>query len=168
MNINEIKLVSVSNKHQIHEISKLAEEIWFDCYISIYSPQQIAYMLEKSVSDKNITFQVKYDHYYYYIIQYDNINVGYVSFKFMQNSMFLNNIYIKKLYRGKGIALYTINFLTDVCNAKEQKSIWLTVNINSRDTIAKYLSMGFKTMRSQKVNIGNGYIIDEFIMQKEL
>lgn len=164
----EIKMISVGDISGIRSVARLAEKIWFEHYMDIISPQQIQYMVNKFQSEEAITSQINNDGYYYYLFEYEGKYIGYMAFKFMETSVFLSKLYIEKSYRGKGAASQAIKFLCNICSSHKQKSIWLTVNKNNRDSISKYLSLGFSTIRSQKSDIGNGFFMDDFVMQKEL
>jgi ribosomal protein S18 acetylase RimI-like enzyme len=46
--------------------------------------------------------------------------------------------------------------------------IWLTVNRYNDATIAVYEKKGFRTVRTQVADIGNGFVMDDYIMEKEI
>ena len=49
-----------------------------------------------------------------------------------------------------------------------KKAIWLTVNKYNDHTIDVYRHRGFQTVRSQVSDIGNGYVMDDYVMEKEI
>ncbi|BFT72400.1 GNAT family N-acetyltransferase [Paenibacillus sp. P36] len=59
-------------------------------------------------------------------------------------------------------------FLEMLCKGRNLNSIWLTVNRNNESSIAVYEKKGFRTVREQIVDIGNGFVMDDFIMEKEI
>ena len=47
------------------------------------------------------------------------------------------------------------------------KSISLTVNKYNTDSIKAYEKMGFEKIDSVVMDIGNGYVMDDYVMKKE-
>lgn len=45
-------------------------------------------------------------------------------------------------------------------------ALYLTVNRENAGSIAAYLAMGFRKVREQVTDIGEGYVMDDFIMEK--
>ena len=48
------------------------------------------------------------------------------------------------------------------------KFLSLTVNKNNKETIKAYEKMGFKQVRDIVIDIGNNFVMDDYIMEKEL
>ena len=82
--------------------------------------------------------------------------------------MFLSKLYLQQEYRGKKIASKAMEFLVALCRERGLKSIWLTVNKHNDITIAIYQKMGFYEIRQQRADIGNGFVMDDYVMQKDV
>ena len=59
-----------------------------------------------------------------------------------------------------------MNFLEDLCRQRGLSKIWLTVNRHNDNTIAAYKAMGLTIVREQKADIGGGFFMDDYIMEK--
>ena len=162
MNV-EFQLVETSQ--QIEELCTLAQEIWHEYFTPIIGEKQVVYMVDKFQSPHAITAQLK-DGYNYYMIKESGKLIGYTGIHKEKDSLFLSKLYLHKDSRGKGYARQAINFLVDICKESSLKKIWLTVNRHNLSTIGAYKKMGFVTVREQVADIGNGFVMDDYIMEK--
>ena len=61
-----------------------------------------------------------------------------------------------------------LNRVVDYAKEKGAKAVHLTVNKHNAKAIRFYEKNGFKNMESKTFDIGNGYIMDDYIYQKNL
>ncbi|MFD0990837.1 GNAT family N-acetyltransferase [Mariniflexile jejuense] len=162
-----IEIISATTQHQINQIAILADEIWREYYIPMVGKPQIDYMLEKFQSAEAIKNQVDTG-FEYFIITFDAIPVSYIAIKKEEEALFLSKIYVLKSYRGKKIAKTALQFIEQKAKDYNLKTIRLTVNINNVTAIKAYNALGFKNADSIKLDIGNGFFMDDFLMKKEL
>jgi len=159
--------IRVETEEQIEEVEKLAREIWREHYMPIIGEKQVEYMLEKFQSKKAIGEQLQ-NNYHYYLIREENKNVGYTGIQFRDKELFLSKIYVRSSERGKGYAKKTIQFIEDTARNNSLEKITLTVNKNNLDTIKVYEKIGFKKVKPIVMDIGGGYIMDDYLMEKGL
>lgn len=158
----------VSTSEEVAELSRLASVIWQEYYVSIITLEQIDYMIQKYQSESAITEQIYQQGYEYYFIQRDDSPVGYMSVKQEEGKLFLSKFYIGKEHRGQGYASQALAFLEQLCIEQSMNLIWLTVNRHNESSIAVYEKKGFQTVREQVADIGNGFVMDDFVMEKEI
>lgn len=152
---------------QVNEIPKLAEvanEIWHEYFIPIIGEKQVEYMVEKFQSVKGITEQSEKGYEYYFAL-YDDEIVGYFGIQPQEEKLFLSKLYLKKRFRGKGIATKLFSYIVDIAKSYDKKLIYLTVNKHNDNTISVYKHMGFKIVSEQKADIGKGFYMDDYIME---
>lgn len=163
-----IETIIASTKQHFATIAELADIIWRAHYIPITGKPQIDYMLKKFQSAKAIEEQVK-NGYEYYLLLYNNAEVGYISIKKEDgNSLFLSKIYVLGAYRGKKIGKTAMNFIVEKGKAYNLNKIRLTVNINNTNSIKAYEKMGFKYVGPLLTDIGEGFVMDDHEMVKEI
>ena len=80
--------------------------------------------------------------------------------------MFLSKVYVLKEFRRRGIASAFLNQVA--ADAQGLDSIYLTVNKQNTGPIEAYRKLGFVTIDAVVTDIGNGYVMDDYIMQKDL
>ncbi|MBE5961694.1 MAG: GNAT family N-acetyltransferase [Lachnospiraceae bacterium] len=161
----DIMWKKVENEGEIKELAGIANEVWHQHFATILSPEQIDYMVDKFQSERAMTNQIKEDGYEYYFIVADGVKVGYTGIKREQDMLFLSKLYILKRYRGNGYASKTFSFLKQECKKSGLKGIYLTVNRYNDSTIAIYKKTGFQTIRTQVTDIGNGFVMDDYVME---
>ena len=146
----------------IKELASLACAIWHEYWTCILSPEQIDYMVENFQSEKAMKNQVENENYTYYFITANNKNIGYFGISDKNEYLFLSKLYIKKEYKHKGIGQIAFEKINEIANGQR---IILTVNKHNTNTINAYKKWGFKTIDSVVTDIGNGFVMDDYIME---
>ncbi|MCI7351304.1 MAG: GNAT family N-acetyltransferase [Ruminococcus sp.] len=155
-------MIKADTDEQLLTVSRLADEIWHEYFPCILTAEQIDYMVEKFQSFPAMKSQVEKG-YSYYIISRNGEYLGYTAVCPEEDGLFLSKLYLKKENRGKGYARQAFEFLKKLCAEKGYKFIRLTVNKYNADTIAVYEKLGFELLRSEVTDIGNGYVMDDFV-----
>lgn len=156
----------VESEKQIEKLSEVADQVWHEYFTSILSIDQINYMVEKFQSKHAITEQINKGYQYYMMVSNQTV-IGYFGIH-PEEKMFLSKLYLLKDYRGKGYASRAFAFIEKITKNMGLSEIWLTVNRYNMHTIQVYEKKGFQIMRDQVTDIGNGYVMDDYIMEKSL
>jgi len=164
--INECQLLKVSNIEDYQDIEALANVIWREHYSNILGKEQIDYMLHRFQSVVTMQKQVQVDLYEYYKIHWRDSFVGYFAIQKQENNLFLSKIYIHKDYRGHGLGQIVLSLLEKDCIQLGLGKIWLTVNRFNASSIKFYEKQGFIKVRTQVADIGDGFVMDDYIMEK--
>lgn len=152
-----------ANEEDFLQVETLAREIWEEHYTTIIGAEQVAYMLEKFQSVKAMQKQVA-EGYEYFRIQEANRLVGYLAFKEEADGLFLSKVYVHSSARGKGLGKAAIEFVKAEAQNRGLSKIRLTVNKYNHNSIAAYLKMGFTKTRELVMDIGEGYVMDDYEM----
>ena len=154
----------VHTDQQLQEIADLASVIWHEHFTPIIGVPQVEYMLEKFQSFSALKSQIESGYEYFQI--FDNAEFcGYCGVHPEENKLFLSKLYIKKEARNRHLSTKTLQSLKTLCQKRGLTSIWLTCNKYNANTLAVYHHLGFKTIRSQVAHIGNGYVMDDYILE---
>ena len=154
-------LKEINKDNEIKEISRLANIIWNEAYKELLSKNQITYMLEKYLSFNAIKTNIS-EGYKYTLLVENNCNIGFMAYIIYENYIFLSKLYILNEYMDKGFGSQSINYLK-----KYNLPIELTVNKYNINAYNKYLHLGFNVIDSVVTDIGNGYVMDDYIMRKK-
>lgn len=149
-------------------LAELASRVWHEYFPCILTEEQIDYMVERFQSLNAMTDQVEHQGYAYYFLQDGGETVGYMGIRPEEETIFLSKLYLTKENRGKGYASQAFSFLEEYGRRTGKKAIWLTVNKYNDHTISVYRHRGFQTVRSQVSDIGDGYVMDDYVMEKEI
>jgi len=84
------------------------------------------------------------------------------------NRFFISKVYLRAEERGKGFASRVIAFYERLCLERGLDAMYLTVNKQNDLGIRAYLGKGFETIDAVETDIGNGFVMDDYIMEKHV
>ena len=102
----------------------------------------------------------------YFLIEERGDYVGYIAVKPDKGELFLSKIYVRVPERGKGFGGTAMQFVEELARRLDLDRITLTVNRNNISAIAAYERMGFRNLGPVVQDIGKGFIMDDFRMEK--
>ena len=161
-------LQPVVTAQDVEQTAQMADTIWHEYFTPIIGAEQVAYMLEKFQCVAAMQRQISQENMQYFRLMRDGVMVGYTGIREEPDALFLSKLYLAKEYRGQGLARQTLNALVQRCRRQGLSKIWLTVNRYNAPTIAAYKAMGFVTVQEQRADIGGGFYMDDFIMEKPI
>lgn len=149
-------------------IRELCFRIWPQTYASILTQGQIDYMLEMMYSESSLQRQITEENCRFLIINDNERPVGFASFGPAEPGIFkLHKIYILPDQQGKGTGTYFINHILSVSKTEGASALRLQVNIRN-NAKSFYEKLGFTVLYQCDFPIGNGYVMDDYVMQKKL
>jgi diamine N-acetyltransferase len=157
--------IEVSTEYQIEIVEALAREIWTEHYIPIIGREQVDYMLARFQSRRAIGEQIRTG-VAYFLIKEDDAHIGYMAVQPKGRELFLSKIYVKSSRRGLGYGRKAVQFAEKVAKDLGLNKIVLTVNKNNVNSIRAYEKIGFKNAGPVVQDIGNGFVMDDYKMEK--
>lgn len=157
-------LVKKVGKEALPVIQNLANIIWPATYSELVTPQQVDYMMELIYSNSSLQKQIEKGHQF--IIAYDDEKaVAFASYSAREDNpevYKLHKIYILPNQQGKGIGKQLIDYIkNDIIPAS---SLQLNVNRNNK-ALQFYQKIGFKIIAEEDIDIGNGFYMNDYIME---
>lgn len=162
--MEETKINQVKTASDITLVEMLATKIWHEHYPQIIGKEQVDYMLAKYQSFPAIKRQIN-DGISYYLLYENNHPVGYFSYHFENDALFLSKIYVIKEVRGNGVGKHAMKFINSKAHEQPVNRVKLTVNKYNLESIEFYKSLGFDTVDSVEKEIGGGFIMDDYVME---
>lgn len=162
----EIKLCE--SEEQLITLAKLAEKIWNNYFLGIITQEQIDYMVAMNQSYPAIKKAINEQHYRYYLAYEDGVMVGYMGVKPEDDRLFLSKLYMDAPVRGKRYASRLFDEAVKLCTELNLKAIYLTCNKHNDHSLAVYRKKGFKVIDEVETDIGQGFIMDDYIMELAL
>jgi ribosomal protein S18 acetylase RimI-like enzyme len=148
-------------------IRQLCLQVWPQTYAPILPRAQIDYMLEWMYSPASLQQQMQ-DGVNYLLCHDDESPTGFASFADHGNGKFkLEKIYVLPPWQGKGAGKHLINHIVELVTAQGANSLQLQVN---KQNPAKgfYEKLGFAVKEAAVFDIGNGFVMDDYIMELAL
>jgi GNAT superfamily N-acetyltransferase len=159
----------VAKQLEVAAVAELAEEIWREHFTPIIGADQVAYMLDRFQSAGAISSQLD-SGTEYYMTSVDGTPVGYTALipDEPNSRLMISKLYVKRDLRGGGVGSGLLRFIESECDIRNITTLWLTVNRFNDGPIQWYLRKGFQKVDEVKKDIGGGFYMDDFIMEKRL
>lgn len=161
----DISFLEIRNDDDLQVLSDLASEIWHEYFPGIISDLQVDYMVEKFQSYDSIRKQITEGYEYFFVKEYGFI-LGYIGIHCEPEKLYLSKLYLKREYRGKGIFHAMLAFCEEEARNRGLHALYLTVNRENKPTIAVYRKKGFQIVDEKKADIGKGFFMDDYVMEK--
>jgi len=163
-----IEFIPVESDAQIALAAALARDIWYEYYEPLIGLAQVEYMVGKFQSVSAISGHVRGD-YQYFLMQREGIPVGYLAVQPQpaQDSLFVSKLYLQRQARGSGTGRAAMTFIEQLAHQRGVGRLWLTVN-KGNPAIKAYERLGFRIAGPIVMDIGNGFVMDDFRMEKSL
>ncbi len=148
-------------------IRELTFKVWPQTYAPILSKTQIDYMLEMMYSKSSLQQQMNKGSQF--IIVYENNEpVGFAAYFEKSPSVFkLDKIYVLPSQQGKGTGRFVIDYIINKIKKKGATALQLQVNRNNKARNF-YEKLGFVVIEEKDFDIGNGYFMNDYVMEKVL
>jgi GNAT superfamily N-acetyltransferase len=148
-------------------IHELAYKVWPQTYASILSQEQIHYMLDKMYSPGSLQRQM--DTGSHFVLVYGGHElVGFAAYFESAPLVFkLDKIYILLSQQGKGAGRFLIDHIIAEIRQKGATALQLQVNRHNK---AKdfYERLGFVIIEEKDFDIGHGFFMNDYVMEKKL
>lgn len=162
--------IRLLGKDELKLVRKVADIVWPVTFKEILSPEQIAYMMEmmyaQSVMEKEFDEGIKF-----YGV-FDGINaVGYLIWGHYDGSpqtAKLHKCYLMPAYQGKGIGSMMLQTAKAFAHEAGYKHLRLNVNRHNEKAIKAYVRNGFKTIETVDNPIGNGFFMNDYVMETDV
>ncbi len=151
-------------------VSALGGAIWREHYASLVSMDQIDYMLAGRYTPGNLEKYLASVDCWMYLLWLDDRAVGYCSYALTQtpHELKLEQLYLLPELHGHGLGSFMLRHVNAEARRLGCQTIMLTVNKGNHSSIAVYLKSGFVVRESVTFDIGNGYVMDDYVMEKRL
>ena len=126
-------------------------------------------MLDKFQSAKAIKHQIEKG-YEYFIIYHNNQPCGYLCIvpNQVDRKMMISKIYVDADFRGLKLGSKLLDFTIDEAKKRVFSCVWLTVNKNNSKSIEWYKKRGFSIKEKIVMDIGNGFVMDDYLMEMSI
>jgi ribosomal protein S18 acetylase RimI-like enzyme len=158
----DFRFLETSN--DFRQLEPFAASIWEQHYTPIIGADQVAFMLEKFQSAQAMFDQFSAGYKYAVVICGDQ-KAGYFAYDGKaEKEVFISKLYIHKDFRRRGLGRHILDFIAKETRALGCTAMTLSVNKDNSNSIQFYIAYGFQTIKAQKVAIGEGFYMDDYVM----
>lgn len=155
-----------AQRQELPILETLARQIWPSTYAQIISQAQINFMLDWMYSTKTLQEQAEAGHEFY-ILNTDGLDSGFMALEWTDQAgvseLKINKLYVLPSLQRKGAGRALVNKAIERAQASTVSSIFLQVN-KANEAKNFYLKLGFEIREDAVFDIGNGFIMDDYIM----
>ncbi|CAM4027552.1 GNAT family N-acetyltransferase [Flavobacterium branchiophilum] len=159
-----------ANRQDIKIIQDIAYKTWPSTYQNIISKAQIAFMLDAFYNDKTLTDNILNKNHHFVLAYEGEQCLGFGSYEFdYQNTQKtrIHKLYLLPNCQGKGIGQELLTYITN--EALQQHNIGLHLNVNKyNQAVLFYKKQGFEITKEYDLEIGQGYLMEDYIMEKKI
>ncbi len=185
-----LEFLPVETPSQIDELADMANRIWHEYWPDIIGKDQTDYMIDMFQSVSAITRDIQQHNYRYWFVVDDGKKVGFTGGAieemtddadhnaFIHHSdvvdtrwprrFFISKVYLYADERGKHYSSRVLDFYEQFCRNNNLPVMYLTVNRENDLGVRAYKGRGFDTVDQVDNPIGRGYVMNDYIMAKEI
>lgn len=166
---NRIQVIRAAEA-DLPAISKLAGVIWRACYPGIITHAQIDFMLARMYAPDVMRDEIRSQGIRYDCLFVDGKLAGFASYGPTSEPgvMKLHKLYLLPELHGRGLGSRLLQHAEREVRRLGARRLILSVNKRNAKAIAAYQRNNFVTAESVVTDIGSGFVMDDFIMAKEL
>ncbi|MFN5422947.1 MAG: GNAT family N-acetyltransferase [bacterium] len=148
-------------------IQELSHEIWHEVYPSVISSEQIDYMLEIMYSNSSLEDQLITQGHSFILLEIEGKAAGFASYSIKSESeperYRLHKLYVRPNLHGMGLGK---SLVKHICHDTiQQGGTELELNVNKKNqAVSFYKHLGFQVEKEVKIDIGKGFVMDDYIM----
>lgn len=162
--MSEVIFKRVENQEEIEILANKADIIWHEYFPGIITVEQIDYMVDMFLAPHSIKREME-EGYEFYLAYSGDDNVGFTVVKPEEEKLFISKLYVDKEHRGQGFGSPMFDKAREIAVKNNLKSMYLTVNKYNTPSIEVYKHKGFQITKEVQTDIGNGFIMDDYVME---
>jgi len=154
----------------VEAVAALARRVWQHTYPGIISQEQIDYMLDQRYRAQRVKEELGMATVWWDQLSVDGQLAGFVSCLLTgtPGEMKLDKLYVDPQRQRLGIGRRLVERVVARALENACETLILAVNKGNSNAIAAYRKQGFSIRDSVSVDIGGGFVMDDFIMARSL
>lgn len=167
--MSDVLVIRTAEAEDINAIGYLAYQIWPAAYKDILNFEQLHYMLQYFYSPESLREQMLTKHHTFLIAETEEEEpIGFASFSKVQQGVFkLHKLYVLPGLQNMNVGRSLLECVLEECSIEGAEKLQLNVNRNNK-AISFYEKLGFTIVTEEDVDIGNGYVQEDYLMEKTL
>lgn len=148
-------------------VSALAGRIWRAYYPSILSTEQIEYMLLWMYDIRQLRRDAERGVVYELLLDGER-PLGFCGYEELRGELKLHKLYLEVSEHGRGLGSLLLRHVEEEAARRGLAKVVLGVNRFNEKAIRAYQRNGYRIREPLKTEIGGGFVMDDWIMEKAL
>lgn len=161
--------IHILETNDLKIVQELAFQIWPTAYGEILKKEQIEYMINKMYSLTSLEQQVQKGAAFYLLWE-NNIPIGFFSIENnnpVEKTLRLHKLYLHPNKQGNGYGKLMLQSIEKIGKEVGMEKINLNVN-RFNNAVYVYQKQGYTIVLEEDVEIGNGYLMEDYQMEKSI
>lgn len=162
--------IRILSQDELHLVRQVADVVWPITFREILSPEQIAYMM-KMMYAPEVMEKEFHEGIRFCLVEDGAKPIGYIVWGQCDSeptAAKLHKCYLLPEYQGKGIGSRMLQQAMEYAREEGYKLLRLNVNRHNAKAIKAYNRNGFKTIETVDNPIGNGFFMNDYVMEIKL
>lgn len=161
--------IRYARREDLPALADLARKIWWAVYPDIISSGQIEYMLDRGYDLAVLEAELDSGIHFPLLWQGETL-IGLASYGPVGDGKEakLHKIYLDPSRHGQGLGRQLLVWIENEAATRHFNAIILQVNKKNAQAIAAYRRSGYRVRDEIVVDIGNGYVMDDYLMEKPI
>ncbi len=161
-------VLRILDKNELSLVRQVADVVWPVTFRPILSEQQIVYMMQMMYAPEVMERECDQGIKFYGLFAGEK-PIGYFTWgHYAPETAKLHKCYLLTEYQGRGLGSLMLKEALKEARAAGYSRLRLNVNRNNTKAIRSYCRNGFKTVETVDNPIGNGFFMNDYIMEAEL
>lgn len=159
-------IIRALNRNELMIVHEIAHLTWPDTFKEILRKDQIEYMLNWMYNLNLLENQVDQGHLFF-VAEHAGKPAGFIGIEPNhpeKGITKIHKIYILPSMQGMGIGKKLIDHVIDLSVQSNISALLLNVN-RFNNAVHFYKSQGFEILHEENIDIGNGYLMEDFVMR---
>ena len=152
----------------IDSVCRLARTIWQSTYPALITQEQIDFMLEDRYAPAALQAQLDSPLQAWRVVWVADQITGFAHAMLDGADCKLDKLYVHPDSQRQGIGNALLAAIRDWARQHAARRLWLQVNRGNAPAIAAYAKYGFRIVESRVFDIGNGFVMDDYVMEQIL
>jgi GNAT superfamily N-acetyltransferase len=152
----------------IDAVSTLARIVWQATYPALISQAQIDAMLADRYAPERIREQLDDPRHAWRVARQSHALVGFAHAMLDKSGCKLDKLYVHPTQQRRGIGAALLQEIAGWARVQQAGRLWLQVNRGNTRAIRAYEKYGFHIVESCVFDIGNGFVMDDHVMERPL
>ena len=163
------EFVPLDSAGELARVRSIADDVWPKTFREILSPEQIVDMMKMMYSPEVMEKELA-SGYTFKLLVIDGKDAGYMVYAPYEEpgTMKLHKLYLLEEYQGKGYGQKMLQHVIEAAESRGFTSVILAVNKQNMKAQKAYARFGFEQYKSVQIDIGNGFIMDDYWLRYDI
>lgn len=152
----------------VDAVSALARTVWQATYPPLISQAQIDAMLADRYAPACIREQLEDPGQAWWVARQGHALIGFAHALLDESGCKLDKLYVHPDHQRQGVGAALVRSVEDWARRHQVHRLWLQVNRGNAQALRAYGKYGFRIVESRAFELGDGFVMDDHVMEKRL